>query len=125
MSIPVDATFANDKKIAIYRAADTPRFSARSKSLESPMERMTIRFGFNEGHNDRASIRVTGTSASYEDQMKATELTRFILLQGTAVREDLAWNSLPRINDYYPQEELYDIDEMDQLYLQAAKSRGW
>jgi len=36
-----------------------------------------------------------------------------------------AWDSLPTYANYNNIDELYDADEIEELYMQSAKKRGW
>lgn len=66
-------------------------------------------------------IRAIAT-ASRIDSINSKELDK-----GTAVaiKEKHRWDKIPKYSDYVNLEELYDVDEIDELYYQASKKRGW
>jgi len=44
---------------------------------------------------------------------------------GTAVDHRQQWPTLPKFFDYVEVESLYDADEIEDIFLHAAKKRGW
>ncbi len=52
-------------------------------------------------------------------------ISEMITFMGTAADQRQIWPTLPKFFDYMDVEALYDADEIDELFLQAAGRQGW
>ncbi len=67
-------------------------------------------------------IQANATASSCSNLILGKELVKATNIT-TTIKEK--WEKIPRYSDYENLEELYDVDEIDELYYKASKKRGW
>ncbi len=103
----------------------TPRFSVKTKSFKSLLDGVKVNFST---AGATLPVIIYGKENTNSDKASLELVQSFhkaIVRDATATAAVGSWGPLPTLANYIEMDELYDVDEVDELYLQASKKRGW
>ncbi|MBC7466855.1 MAG: hypothetical protein H7256_12760 [Bdellovibrio sp.] len=98
-------------------------FNVRSKELSTPLER--VKLVAITGNEVIPLIFKNSTHADETSLRYILSIQQKISAAATTLISKEYWGNLPTYDNYNNLDELYDADETEELFFQAAQKRGW
>lgn len=108
------------------RSAYVMKFDPSKKTIKSASDNLHVLPSQQKANAFEIIETVLSNSTALSLNVGAqTFIAELAMTIGTAADQRQTWPTLPKFFDYVEVGSLYDVDEIEDIFLQTAKKRGW